>query len=521
VLLAYANVYHNDFVFDDLLLITDNKFLTSWHYIGTLIVTHTEQGFGKRDPFYRPLQLLLYLFVYQTAGPSTIAFHVLNVTLHALNPCLLYTLGVRLGFQRIGAFLAALLWALHPVHTTPVTCMSGTADLLYSAFLLAGTLVLASDFSRRNILAACLLFVLALLSKEAAVVFPVLVMGLLFYQSENRWSPKTYLKTWPFWLLVVLYFLARETVLNFNGFLEYYKSGVTAKMAIWDRFCTFLATLPVYLRLLVWPTGLHIERSFPIFTTLWTPQVMGGLGILAVLIIGIVWKPWRRATPLAWGVLWAGALFIPVSGILVPSDASISENWLYLPTAGFALGLGESLARLSQHVRIPKFRFALGGLAALITCLFGVMTFEQNKVWRDGVTLYTHIFACGEESARPRNNLGNLYLSKRQFSQAIDQYRRALALDDNYADAHYDLGLALLHDAQDRYILKLTAFPPDLSSPEFAEGINNILRAIELNPDDYKAYDTLAIFYAAIEDHDKESEYRTKAAAIRKKLGIE
>ena len=151
VLLAYANVYHNAFLFDDLSLITGNKFLTSWHYVGTLFVTCPECGKDIPNPFYRPLVSLLYLLIYQTAGPSTVAFHSLNIMLHVLNACLLYTLGVRLGFQRIGALLAALLWALHPVQTEAVTYMSGTLDPLCGVFLLAGILVLASGFNRRRV----------------------------------------------------------------------------------------------------------------------------------------------------------------------------------------------------------------------------------------------------------------------------------------------------------------------------------------------------------------------------------
>jgi tetratricopeptide (TPR) repeat protein len=507
VFLAYSNVYHNEFLYDDLFLITGNKFLTSWHYVGRLFVTNAEQGHGSHGPFYRPLQLLLYMFIYQTAGPSTVAFHLLNVSLHALNACLLYTLGVTMGFQRVAVMLAALLWGVHPVHTQAVTYMSGTAELLYSVFLIGGILVLVPGFSPRRVLAACFLFVLALLSKEASVVFPLLVMGLLFYQSENRWSPKTYLKTWPFWLLVGFYFLARETVLNFNGFFEAYKDDLTPKVAIWGRFCTFVATLPTYLRLLLWPTGLHIERLPPIYTSLWTSQVMAGLAILAALFAGILRNLGRRATPLAWGILWAGALFIPVSGILVPNDALISENWLYLPTAGFALGLGESLGRLSMSIRTRHLRPVLAGLVVLIAGLFGVMTFEQNRVWRDPVTFYLHILACGEDTIMTRLNLGVTYLNKGQYEAAIRQFRYMLAYRDSFAPAHYNFAEALLG--------------LDQSQPSITEAIKHLQRTIDLDPDYYRAYDQLAEIYIALGDHTKESECRAKSAAIKHKLGID
>ena len=356
---------------------------------------------------------------------------------------------------------------------------------------------------------------LALLSKETAVVFPLLAMGLLFYQSENRWSLRTYLKTWPLWLMLVPYFIVRTTMLGIEDLFHYNKlaAGLGLDMGLATRFYTFLATLPTYLRLLVWPSGLHLVRSFPIYRSLWTPQVLAGLAILLAAFTGIVWKPRQRATPLAWSLLWAAAAYIPVSGILVMTDVLIAERWLYLPTMGLALGLGEYLVRLLGHARALRLRPVLAGLAVLIACLFGMLTFEQNKTWRDQLTLYNHILECGDDSAKMRTNLGMAYLDKGQYTLAIEQFQRALAFADNDANVHYALGFALMKDA--------TANPLDLNSTELDDAIAHFQRALELNPDFYEACDALRIIYSNRGDHDKESEYGAKAADIKKKLGIE
>ena len=515
VLVAYSNVYHNDFLFDDIPLIRDNKFLTSWHYFGTLFVTQTTQGGGVVGPFYRPLQLLLYFFIYQAFGLSTIAFHLLNVTLHSLNACLLYVLGIRLGFQRIAVLLAALLWAIHPVQTEAVTFMSGTPEPLCGAFLLSGILVLVPDFRRRHIPASCLLFAMALLSKETAVVFPLLAMGLLFYRSENRWSLRTYLQTWPFWLTTAIYFLARETVLNFNGFLGFYNTGVIATETIWDRFYTFLATLPAYLRLLVWPTGLHFRISanayfldtVPVYKVLLIPDIAAGLALLAVAFTIIVWKPARPATPLAWGLLWASALHAPQSSILAPANTILFEHWMYLPTMGLALGVGESVARLSGHLGSPRLRVVLAGLSVLTACVFGAMTFEQNKVWRDVIVLYKNIFTYDEVPADAHNRLGVAYQEKGQYALAAEQFRIALALDDHDAKIHYNLALALLY--------------LDLGKPSFDEAMKQLQYTIDLDPDYYRVYDTLAAICVSHGNLAGEAEYRAKSAAIKHKLGMD
>lgn len=514
VFLAYANVYHSEFLYDDIPMVRDNRFLTSWNYIGTLFVTSVQQGYGSVDPLYRPLQLLLYLVIYQVAGPSTVAFHLLNVTLHALNACLLYSLGVRLRFHRVVVMLAALLWAVHPIHTEAVTYVSGTADILSGVFLIGGILLLVPAFSLRRVLAASCLFVLGLLSKETSIVFPVLAMSVLFYLSENRWSPKTYLSTWPFWVVAILYLLARITILKFGGVFGFYDSG--APETIWSRVCTFLATLPTYLRLLIWPTGLHMERNFPFQTGLWAPSEIAGIVIVALLSVGLAWRPARSATPMAWGILWAGTLFIPVSGILVPNDAVIAEHWLYLPTSGFILGMAESLAQMCAPVRVRRLRSALTGFTILIACFFIALTFKQNEFWRDRITFYTHILDCGENTRRIRTNLAGAYEEQGKHKLAIDQFRSLLKVWDTYAIAHYDLGATLLDDVQAAPTL------PDRNSPELAESVKELQRALELDPDYFRAYDLLDYIYGFyFGDEAQALEYRAKATAIRKKYGIE
>ncbi len=505
VLLAYANVYRNEFLFDDLILITNNKFITSWRYIGTLFVTSFSQGGGHSDPFYRPLVQLLYLIVYQTAGPSTFAFHLLNVVLHILNACLLYTLGIKLDFKPIAAFMASLLWAVHPVQTEAVAYMSDTTDLLCGVFILSGS-VLALGDNRCRVLWVCLSFALALFSKETAVVVPLLVMGLLFYRSEDRWSLRTYLNTWPLWLMVGAYLAARATVLNFAGVFGYYNNTIAVDVGLAHRFYTSLATLPVYTRLLVWPVGLHMERSFPIYTSLWAPQVLEGFLILATVITCILWKPTCRTTPMAWGLVWAAAMHAPQSGILIRSDALIAEHWLYLPTMGLSLGFGESLERMSQSIRMARFRPVLAGLAALTACLFGTMTFEQNKIWKDSFTFYNHIFACGDDSIRARVNLSDYYYDRHQFDLALEQARLALRMSDDYAPAHFFYGLSLIR--------------LDTNSQTIDEGMKHFQRALAIDPEFYLSYDAMADVYDYLGDLDKESQSRAKSAEIKKKLGL-
>jgi tetratricopeptide (TPR) repeat protein len=234
------------------------------------------------------------------------------------------------------------------------------------------------------------------------------------------------------------------------------------------------------------------------------PQPLAGLFVLAAAIALVIGKPKRPATPLSWGLLWAFTLYLPVSGIFVRVDDLFFEHWLYLPTMGLFLGTAESLVRHLSSVRI---RYAASGAATLAAGLFGIVTLKQNEFWHDSFTLYAHILDCGEDSTKLRNNLGNAYADEGRYDLAIPQYRRAIELSDTNAEAHYNLGRAMLAVGQE---------PAGVS-----ESLRHFQRALQLSPDLLPVYDELAAFYANQKDAAHEREVRAKASLLRQKLDVE
>ena len=75
----------------------------------------------------------------------------MNVFLHLINVLMIFVIAQRLGFSMLGAWIAALLWGVHPVHTEAVTYQSATADPLYTFFILFGVYFLAPEFQLRSI----------------------------------------------------------------------------------------------------------------------------------------------------------------------------------------------------------------------------------------------------------------------------------------------------------------------------------------------------------------------------------
>ncbi|MDR3425428.1 MAG: tetratricopeptide repeat protein [Alphaproteobacteria bacterium] len=593
VLAVYGNIFDNSFLFDDDLLISINSWLHGWAHIGDILTGSTTGGAHIAGGFYRPVQMLLYLLIYHLGGGSTFGFHVLNLALHIANACLVYKLGTKLKFAPEGVFLAALVWALHPLHVEAVTYMSATADPLFAFCCLASIVILLPDFTPQKILKIFPLFLLGLLSKETMVMFPALVMcciyltrsihfkthslitsssfrknrfflpflakkcdfirnPICFFLAANKPSGipdkiaflqerakkrffrndeekkcavmptfagmmedfRPYLRTGPLWVVSLLYVAWRMQAKGFDGpqtYQHYYGMQEFAPLKMYadhplERIYTFLATLPAYLKLLVWPTGLHMERSFGIYTVWWLPPVVEGIGIF-LLCAAVVLNSFRASRPgmeISWGLLWFAAAHAPDTGLLIPMNARFLEHWMYLPSVGLFLGIAEMLAKFLRG-RSTIERSACSGAALAFAAMLSVMTYNQNKVWHDPVSFYNNIFAYGEGSARARNNLALYYSNRGDYDDALKQFQKAIETGDTYAETRYNLALTLLREPDQR--------------ANVSSAIENLKRSVEIDPSFFRSDQLLGEIYDNIlHDKEKADYYYGQAAVLANRL---
>jgi tetratricopeptide (TPR) repeat protein len=502
VFVAYGNVFNSPFVLDDRVLILTNTFLRGWQYLPSILTSAVTAGGGIAGGFYRPLQIFIYFLIYQAVGPSLFAFHVLNLILHAANACLLYRFGCKLGFNARAMFLAVLLWALHPVQVEAVAYMSSTADMLYVFFSLIALLILLLDFTPRKCMLVLPLFLLGMLSKEEAVMLPLLAMSCLYLLSERRFRAQTYTRTWPLWLGAILYALAHRYLLSFGDY-PFYPANLPYTSSILCRVYTALATLPEYLSMLVWPTHLRFYRNlFPVFT-LWHLPTLEGLAIVVLSGAQIMLARSRAARALSWGLLWFAAAHILHTGILVPLNSMLLEHWLYMPSAGLFLGIAESLSSLR-----PKHAHKIGAtlIALGLALILGVLTYNQNTMWHDEEQLYLNVFRNGEPSLDAHDNLGAYYAEHGDYEKAIQQYQNVIDLSrDRNAFAEYNLGVALL-------LLKNDA------PAAVPEAIAHMKRALEIDPNFYEAADKLSFLYGRLGDEKNAAFYRAKAKTLHDAL---
>ena len=509
-LVAYANSFNNAFLFDDNLIITLNEYLKSWGTLGKLLTGSTISGAHVEGGFYRPIQMLLYFIIYQIQGPITFGFHALNIALHATNACLLFTLGRKLKFNAAASFLAALIWALHPIHTEAITYMSGTADPLMAMFCLFGTITLFPDFTPRRFYIACGFMIAGLLAKEVAVMFPFLATVTLYaaHPERNKW--RTYIRTWPLWVIGIGYTVWRMTASWLDGpqtydklyqVHDFYNMSLYAENTIY-RIYTCLATLPAYAQLLLWPSDLRMERSFPVYVRISDGMVLGGLA-LCIVSAAIIFRKSKNEhmRPLAWGLLWFAAAHLPDSGLLIPVNAFFLEHWMYLPSAGLFLGIGQTLANVIPHSSRTMSRTTVATTLGVALAL-GTATYFQNQVWENPVTFYTHVFKYGEVSARAHNNLALAYMDRNEPEKAFEEFRRAIETSDTYAETRHNFAIALLKMPNQAEYMQ--------------EAIGHLKRAIEIDPKFYRSYGMLAMIYKFQGKDALAEEYKAKAEELMK-----
>lgn len=492
ILAAYSNIYRNTFLLDDEFLLQKNILIRSWSTFFDIFRFSTTGGSGGVDSFYRPLQTVLYLIFNSIFGYSTETFHALNVALHFFNAVMICLLGQRLGFSRPGLILVALLWAVHPIHTEAVTYMSATADPLHTLMCLSALYVMTPDFSLRKIIFSIPFFILALMSKETSVVLPALACACVYLNTQQPGKIKSYLNTWPLWLTSVFYLILRATILNFNDSFDFYKTSNVYTDNIDFRFYTFLATIPYYLKLLIWPKDLHLERTFSVYVD-WQWPVVVGLIVLLAALSSIYFERKRTFKFLSFAVLWALIIHSPHSGILLPVNAFFLEHWMYFVTIGGLLAFSKlcnEFIKTSYVVIIPL-------------CLtFSYLTFQQNKRWSNAITYYNYVLSVNPQPpARVYNNLGMAYSEENNFEMAKKNYEKAIEISDMYPQTRHNLALLNLR----------------MGDVEAAKV--NFEQAVKMNPDFYYSYQYLAQIYKSKNDLQKSDYYEQLYQVTRKKFG--
>ena len=446
----YANTFRVPIFWDDEDNITNNQYIKNWDYFPRFFSENLIAGAGLVSNYWRPMLLVIFSTGWHIWGDWPGGYHFINISLHIANAILLFLILTYLFKHRGLAFLTSSVFLVHPLQTEAITPATGTADPLWVLFAFLGIFFYLKfrisnklSFQSGYYFLSLAMYVLALMSKEIAIIIPALIFisDFFFKPTEEEMSFKERLKKiikiiWPFLVLAGFYILLRATVLNFQNTFNFYNQESNAFAShFYIRFFTFFRVLIVYLGLFFWPHNLHMERSVEIATSFFSLDViLGGLLFAGLLILAFT--QFKRLPILSFGILWFFIGLAPTSNILVPINNTLYEHWLYLPLIGIFLILFWLGIVITREFRYQKI-FLIIPIIFLV--FLGYVTINRNHEWRDPITFYKQILKYTPNSYRVINNLGKTYAEAGDYQKAEIMYKKAINLDPAGPTAYHNL----------------------------------------------------------------------------------
>jgi len=491
-LIAYLPALRGEFIMDDYFYVTNNPIIQASDGL--------YQFWCTTEPVdYYPVSNTTLWIEWRLWGMNPTGYHVTNLILHIVEALLIWVILRKLSIP--GAFLAAVIFAVHPVNVDSVAWIAQRKDMLAMLFFLSAILcymkmelpssVLPNGIDRiaspplasPSSLVPSLFpwywlslaaFVLAMLSKGSVAVMPVLLLAIIWWLRPL--TRRDLVRAAPFFLVaaaltgVHIWFQTKSTVevLRNGGFAD---RLLGAGGVVW--FYLYKALLPFNLAF-IYPMW-HIEAGNP----LWWSPLLAALAVTAVL-----WwyrKSWSRPFLLAWGFFCVA--LAPVMGFTdvgFMTYSLVADHYQHIAIIG--------VIALLSALWSAWYRQVQGGMhwAAIFVAVLAVgsltfLTWQQSEIYRDPMTLYQDTLDKNPGCWLAEYNLGLALDDLGRPREAIERYRRALRLKKgDYPDALVNLGITLAQIGRPR------------------EAIQHIEQALKFKPDYANGYYNLALVHAML-----------------------
>ena len=465
---------------------------------------------------YYPLIHTLFWVEHRVWGDWPAGYHLLNILLHCASALLLVRI---LRYLHIpGAWLAAAIFALHPIQVESVAWISELKNMLSGVFYFGSMLTYLKFDRTRNLAlyaAALVLFVLGLLSKTVIATLPAAILVIFWWKrGKLSWRDDA--------LPLIPFFLLGTTAGLFTSRLEGILIGAKGSdfnFSIVERVLIAGRVIWFYLGKIFWPLDLiFIYPRWQVSQTVWW-QYLFPAGVL-LLLAGLAWLSRQWRAPLAGLLFFIGTLF-PALGFLnvYPFRFSlVADHFQYLAGLGIIVLVAAGIALLLELRQLSSrptgYVFLIALLASLTT-----LTWHQSAMYSDSETLWRTTIGKNPHSWMTQNNLGAILLQKGESDEAIVHFRSALEINADDVGAQANLGNALLQKGQlDEAIahyykaLKIKPDYTELLSTDYAqvhcslayalvlkgrvdEAIAHYQKALEIKPNDADAQNNLGIIF--------------------------
>jgi tetratricopeptide (TPR) repeat protein len=503
VAVAYANSLHGKFIFDDPKLIQQDDALMNVKTFGDVISLIATGG-------WRKLLRVTYALNYYWGGLDSFGYHVVNVSLHAINVLLVY--GIILAAlreearSRYVALGGAAVFAVHTLMSSAVSYVAGRSSVLCATFYFAAIYLFLRGLNAERPGIRGLFFgftaiagLLAWGAKQEAITLPVFLAAVLFLRMEKKdWRWIAALAVMPLILLAVMWDNVKALYATTTGNKDLLSAGFGNVLPPATYFRTYLsAVVGYFFPRFVYPNSVSIDPQFTPVEYWYSSEFLIAAGFLALL--GWLGMRFYRREPL-FGLAVVAMLASPlIAYAAIPLADVVLEHRAYIPGLGIAFLFAWIFYWIGRNYSSVRW-----AAIALVVAMLGFMTVSRNPVFATNITVWEDAVAKAPEKPRTHFNLGQAYQDAQRLPDAIREYEQALKLKPDIYAAYSNMAAIYLDrmelDKAEEMLLKVTSLAPNFTGgfinlgvlytrkQEPDKALVALNRALEIDPGSFMAH---------------------------------
>jgi len=434
-----------------------------------------------RSGLWHPVTWLSLMLDYQIFGLNPQGYHLINLLFHVLNAVFLFLIFYHMTKTAWQSAFVALLFAIHPLHVESVAWIAERKDVLSSFFwmLTLGAYCYYVEYPGwRRYCLVLLFFALGLMAKPMLVTLPFVLLlldywplqrfqkikadqksqtegrnfmnpgkqkgkakkmpafkGALAYKKSTTHEGKggiylCFLEKVPLFFMVICFSVVAYITEQEAGAVQV--GAFTLSVRITNALISYVA----YIGKTIWPSNLAVFYLHPGSWPLW---MVLGAALLLIAITVIIIRMIRRCPYLAMGWFWYLGTLVPVIGFVQVGEFSSADRYTYIPLIGLFIMAAWGFPELMK-----KWRYRSEIIIALFApsiVILSIVTWGQVGYWQDTITLFEHDLEVAGPSALAYNTLGIAQGVLGNYGEAVDDLNRAIEINPNYADAYYNRGI--------------------------------------------------------------------------------
>ncbi|XP_057659425.1 protein O-mannosyl-transferase Tmtc3-like [Diorhabda carinulata] len=494
-ILCYYNSCYCGFVFDDISAIKENRDLRPHSPLINIFFNdfwgtpmHKEQSHKS----FRPLCVLTFRWNYLFWQLEPMGYHLVNMLLHSV-VCLIYFRMCSMFLPELSSFVAAMLFAVHPIHTEAVAGVVGRAETLSSVFFLAAFILYTKATRNKKytgwkyLMLSMVSMATAMLCKEQGITvagvcaayeifvaqkvrlpeLKYMLKTAIISKSPYPWSGKATKRLAVLASTTLCLLLARLQIMGSQLPVFTRFDNPASVAATPTRQLTYHYLISVNLWLLLFPCDLCCDwtmGTIPLVESFFDIRNLGTIAtyafLIAVLVTAFSTENKLQSTVLLMGISLMVFPFIPASNLFFPVGFVVAERVLYMPSMGFCMLVGYGFHVLSQR-RYTKPAYLL---LCLLLVSHGGKTYLRNWDWENEHSIFMSGLRVNQRNAKLFNNVGHALESQGNFEEALKFFKTAVKVQEDDVGAHINVGrtynhLKMFKEAEEAYLKAKSLLP--------------------------------------------------------------